>query len=374
MKFHNYTFLLLSLLVIYLKGNDAELVPECANYTPIQVTATFKEDVGEFTAIWFCVGLENEHPKYEREENDHLDKTAKYLFFSKEGVWTFADNILKETSKRAFWDSEKQPAVPPGSRFDESSESWVVTEGKKKKTDQLRLFPGRLVTCGSVLKLENEGSRGYRLFATNEMRFPDSKMGAVAAMPDYKGLEKESVGGHQVEKTATYWKIKEAYGDAKGMWETCGVGLQGKPITDGMVVRLEHVTSGKVMHVSSRQQWTTGISESPQVNLAGGVMDPKIGEFEPPYSGKSDANFMVQLSAHDRKKGYWMVSSSIHLVHHNTDRYLATNERNRYQPQSGELANRGEVTVAPVEKKPVPRMTWKVTDSVMFPSKLQLSE
>eukprot|EP00854_Cymbomonas_tetramitiformis_P006322 gene6322-7575_t len=102
--------------------------------------------------------------------------------------------------------------------------------------------------------------------------------------------------------TWSFWTISGAYGDTGGYGNTCEEGNQGRPISDGFIVRLRHSKSNNWLHSG----WHDGHKQQ------------EVSVYDSEDFGD---NWKVEVDT-----VHWVKGGKVMLKHLNTGKYLVLEE------------------------------------------------
>lgn len=151
------------------------------------------------------------------------------------------------------------------------------------------------VTCGSVIKLENESKPKVRLHSH------DIKYGS--------GSGQQSVTGAENQDTNSYWAILGSKSKA------CN---RGEPIECGSTIRLQHVQTRTFLH---SHLFKSPLSSQQEVSAFGSDTDSDTGD-----------HWMVYC-----KSRYWLKQESVRLKHVDTGMWLSLSGNTYGRPIFGQL-------------------------------------
>lgn len=151
------------------------------------------------------------------------------------------------------------------------------------------------ITCGSVIKLENEAKPGVRLHSH------DIKYGS--------GSGQQSVTAVENQDTNSYWSI---LGEKN---KHCN---RGEPIECGSTIRLQHVQTRKFLH---SHLFKSPLSSQQEVSAFGNDGDTDTGD-----------HWMVYC-----RSRYWQKNESIRLKHADTGMWLSLSGNIYGRPIFGQL-------------------------------------
>lgn len=155
--------------------------------------------------------------------------------------------------------------------------------------------PVRHVTCGSVIKLENNGRPDIRLHSH------DIKYGS--------GSGQQSVTGAENKETNSYWTVL-------GKINTpC---LRGSYIECGTTIRLQHVQTRKFLH---SHHFQSPISHKQEVSAFGNDEESDTGD---------------HWTIHCKSK-YWLRGDPVKLKHSDTHMWLSVTSNSYGRPIYGQL-------------------------------------
>ena len=197
------------------------------------------------------------------------------------------------------------------------------------------------VTCGSTIKLKNKATKFH-------LHSHGIAWGS--------GSQQQSVTGNgAANDQGSNWVLKEAHSSKSSEREVCEPGI---PIECGSVIRLEHVQTGKNLH--------SHLFRSPLTK------NQEVSGFGEAGEGDGGDNWKVMCVSSPEMK-YWMRGSPIELVHVDTNKYLTTSSRARFDAsncgQQCPIAGQTEVCCAGGSSAKTGNTVWFTEQGLYYTSK-----
>jgi len=240
---------------------------------------------------------------------------------------------------------------------------WKVWDGYKSQfIERVRfVFESRTpVVCGAVIKLQHTQDK-YRLHGSPNMRYRQSGHKLVTGFGDYTVVH--FTGGSEVANS--YWIVRPALGAPSWTAPTCNG--EGGLVTQGMVVRLQHLASGMWLHTGwhAGHMFPSPMTRQQEVALAGGDYDlaSQPASRESDYGDNWELELLGRNGLPDRGAGgvpaHWEKEGHFRLRHHSTKKFLGMTTH-QYSSGNGEMANQMEVVATDLRQSTV----WMAADGV----------